>query len=168
LKNISEDEVNNVSNQKIDLILDTENIEETSPEFEPLTSVLHNENSNESISGFSDLNSVGSPMNIVLKESHDANSNGFETNKYFIEDQQQTLLDKNGIINHKNDSTNITLENVTKISNNTEQFITNDSKLKSKHSSRTSRPTGSQEKSSTHRSKDHSSSSHRSRSREKK
>lgn len=142
--------------------MDTENIEETSPEFEPLTSVHHNENS---MSGLSDFVSVGSPMDIVSNESHDTNFNEFENNKYSIENQQQSPLDKNGITNHKND--NIKFDNVTKIPNNTVQLITNNSKLKSKHSSKINKSTSSQEKSSTHKSKDHNSNSHRSRSREK-
>lgn len=79
-----------------------ENIEETSPEFEPLTSVLDNDNSNdESISGMSDLVSVGSPIQSCSKENHDATSNGFESDKNSNESLSQIPCesDKNLIEN---------------------------------------------------------------------
>lgn len=139
-----------------------ENIDETSPEFEPLTSVFDNDDSNdESISGMSDLVSVGSPIQFISKENHD---NGFETDKSSIEKLQEPHFDKNGIINHKSDSVKSINEN--KMLNNSEKFKTNDLKSKRKHnSSRTSINTSSQEKSS--RSKDRNSNSHRSTSGEK-
>lgn len=146
-----------------------ENIDETSPEFEPLNSVLDNENSNdESISGMSDLVSVGSPTQFISKENYDTNSNGFEFDKSLVEKSQETFLDKNGIINHKSNSTNIKPIEDTEMSNNTEKLSTNDLKSKNKHhSSRTNKNINSQEKSSRHRSKDRNSSSHRSTSGEK-
>lgn len=148
--------------------MDADNSEEISPEFEPLTSVFHNENSNEeSISGMSDLVSVGSPLELISKENHSKNSNGFETDQNSIKQAQKTFFNKNGIADHVNNSTNIKLDDVAKISNNTVKHKINDSKYKSKHhSSRTSRQTSSQEKSHVHRSKDRNSSNHRSTSRE--
>lgn len=155
----------------LDLILDTDNIEnidETSPEFEPLTSVLDNENSNdESISGMSDLVSVGSPVQIGSKEINDTNSNGFETDKNSIKKLQQTFHDKNGITNHKFSNTNNELNHNNIISHNAEKLKTNDLKSKSKHSSGTSGQTNSQNKMSSHKSKDRNSINHRSSSREK-
>jgi len=168
LQNIPEVEVNAVSNSGIDFIMDADNIEEISPEFEPLTSVLHNENSNdESISGMSDLVSVGSPLELTSKENHSTSSNGFETNQNSVKQSQKARIDKNGIADHVNNSTKIKLVDDAKISNNTVKHKTNDPKHKSKHhSSRTSRQTSSQEKSRAHRSKDRNSSNHRSTSRE--
>lgn len=155
----------------LDLILDTdsiENIDETSPEFEPLTSVLDNENSNdESISGMSDLVSVGSPVQIASKEINDTNSNGFEIDKNSIKKLQQTFHDKNGITNHKFSNTNNELNHNNIISHNAEKLKTNDLKSKSKHSSGTSGQTNSQNKTSSHKSKDRNSINHRSSSREK-
>lgn len=146
-----------------------ENIDEISPEFEPLSSVLDNDNSNdESVSGMSDLASVGSPVHLTSKENLDTNSNGFESDKNSIEKPQHTPSDVNGINNHKNDSTSVKPDDVSKILNNTEKLKTNDSKpSKSKHSSKTSMHINTQEKSSSHRSKDRNSSSHRSSSQEK-
>lgn len=144
-----------------------ENIDETSPEFEPLNSVLDNEDSNdESISGMSDLVSVGSPVQLVSTENHETNSNGFESDKNSIEKSLKSPLDKNGILNHKNDNPNI--EPNDKTSDNTEKPKSNDLKFKNKvQSSRERRHSDSREKSSTHRSKDRNSSRHRSSSREK-
>lgn len=137
-----------------------DNIDETSPEFEPLSSVLDNENSNdESISGMSDLVSVGSPIQLVSKENHDNISNGFENDKNVLDKPQHT--DKNGIINHKN----IKLDDI-KISSNIEKLKTNDVKSKSKNSV-SNKHSSSQEKSITHKSKDRNSNSHRSTSQEK-
>lgn len=146
-----------------------ENIDEISPEFEPLSSVLDNDNSNdESVSGMSDLASVGSPVQLISKENHDTNSNGFESNKNPIEKLQPMLPDVNGINNHKNENAIVKPEDVSKISNNSEKLKTSDSKSsKSKHSSKTNVPINTQEKSNSHRSKDHNSSNHRSSSREK-
>jgi hypothetical protein len=136
-----------------------DNIDETSPEFEPL-SVLDNENSNdESISGMSDLVSVGSPIQLVPKENHDNTSNGFENDKNILEKPQH--IDKNGIINHKN-----TKPDNIKISTNIEKLKTNDTKPKSKNSF-SSKHSSNQEKSSTHKSKNRNSNSHRSTSQEK-
>jgi len=156
----------------LDLVSDIENvdnIEETSPEFEPLTSVLDNDNSNdESISGMSDLVSVGSPVQIVSKENNDTTSNGFETNTNPIENLLQTPFDKNGIVNHKIKNTNNESNSTNFISNNSEKLKTNDLKSKSKHhSSRTSGHTNSEDKSSSNRSKNRNSNNHRSTSREK-
>lgn len=155
----------------LDLILDTDNIEnidEISPEFEPLTSVLDNENSNdESISGMSDLVSVGSPVQIASKEMNDTNSNGFETDKNSIKKLQQMFHDKNGITNHKFSNTNNELNHNNIISHNAEKLKTNDLKPKSKHSSGTSGQTNSQNKTNSHKSKDCNSINHHSSSREK-
>lgn len=140
-----------------------ENIDETSPEFEPINSILVNENSNdESISGMSDLVSVGSPTQFISKENHDTNSNGFEVDKSLIEKSEETILDENGFINHKSDSTNIEAMDI-EISNNTDKLSTDDLKSKNNHhSSKNNKNINSQEKSNRHRSKDRNSSNHRS------
>lgn len=65
-----------------------DNIEETSTEFEPLTSFLDYYSSNdESVSGLSDLVDVGSPVQIIFKKNNDTNSNGFEINTNLIGNQ---------------------------------------------------------------------------------
>lgn len=139
-----------------------ENIDETSPEFEPLNSVLDNEDSNdESISGMSDLVSVGSPVQLVSTENHETHSNGFESDKNSMDKLLNSPLDKNGILNHKNDNLNIEPDD--KTSDNLENPKSNDLKLKNNvQSSRERRHSSSREKSSTHRSKDRNSSRHRS------
>lgn len=105
----------------------------------------------------SDLVSIGSPIQSGSKENHDTNSNGFENDKNCTEKPQQISLNENGTIDHKNDSASIKLN--IKMSNDTEKQ-NNDPKLKNKHnSSRKSKHSNSQEKSSTLNSKDRNSSS---------
>lgn len=115
----------------------------------------------------SDLVSIGSPVQIVSKENNDTSSNGFETDKTPVEKPQQTI-EKNGIVNHKNDNIINELNNASKISNNIEKSKTNDVKSTSKHhSSRKTSESSSRDKSSSHRSKDRNSSTHRSSSSDK-
>jgi len=144
-------------------------IEETSPEFEPLDSFLDYENCHDKIiSGMSGLVSVFSPVQIVSKEKNYFNFNGFDTNTNLVENLQLTYFNQNGNINHENKSTNNESYRTNFISNNSEKPKTNDFRSKSKHhSSKISGHTNSKDKSSSNKSKNRNSNSHHSTSGEK-
>jgi len=144
-----------------------DNVEETSPEFEPLTSFLDCYSNDGSVSGLSDLASVGSPEQIIFKKNIDTNSNGFQANTDPTGNLQQTHFNKSSV-NHKNKSTYNESNSSNFIFNNSDKLKTNDLKFKNKyHSSKLSGRVNSEDKSSSNRSKNCNYNSHRFTSREK-
>ncbi|XP_050436928.1 biorientation of chromosomes in cell division protein 1-like 1 [Adelges cooleyi] len=129
----------------------TDNAEVTSPEFEPLISGMDNENSNdESISGMSDLNSIGgSPVQCTTKNNLETNSNGINSEKSSIDKLQSIPSEKNGI-SPKNDDDDDNVTDVNKNTNDVEKHKISDNSSKSKHHSSVTDKQSKEKSSSNH------------------